>query len=171
MGVKYSLYMGRKNTDEQVQQRRDVIEECLTRGDWTLRRQAQVAQTFGVSPDQVRKDATIIRKAWSAQDHEQSVEELRSDWRQRVQKAIREASEIGHTHTVAKLLATEARVLGIEAAVQVEVSHQHSMTIEDAPRLAAKVIQALPSACEVLGIEMPQLPVIDVDFGEVEDGN
>jgi len=155
--------MGRKNTDEQVQQRRDVIEEYLTRGDWTLRRQAQVAKTFNVSSNQVRKDAAAIRRSWSSQDQEQTVDELRSDWRKRVHKAIKDASEVGHTHTVAKLLATEARVLGIESAVQVEVSHQVSHTIEDAPRLAAKVIRALPTACQVLGIEPPSLPVIDIE--------
>lgn len=168
--VLYAHPMGRKHTDKQVQQRLDVIEECLTRGEWTLRRQGQVASTFNVSPAQVRKDAAAIRRAWSQQDQEQSVDELRSDWRQRVHKAIREASTVGHTHTVAKLLATEARVLGLEAPVQVDVSHQVTHTIEDAPMLAARVIQALPGACQVLGIEAPRLPVIDLPIQESDDG-
>ena len=166
--------MGRKHTDQQVQQRVDVIEECLTRGEWTLRRQSQVASTFNVSPAQVRKDAAAVRRAWAQQDQDQSVDELRSDWRQRVHKAIREASTVGHTHTVAKLLATEARVLGIESAVQVEVNHQVTHTIEDAPRLAARVIRALPAACQVLGIEVPQLPklptIIDAQSKEGDNG-
>ena len=161
--------MGRKHTDQQVQQRLDVIEECLTQGDWTLRRQSQVANTFNVSPAQIRKDAAHIRRQWASQDQEQTLEELRSDWRQRVHKAMRKASEVGHTHTVAKLLATEARVLGIEAAVQVEVNHQVVHTIDDAPRLAARVIRALPTACQVLGIEAPQLPVIDLPREEIGD--
>ena len=148
----------------------DVIEECLTRGEWTLRRQSQVASTFNVSPQQVRKDAAAIRRSWAQQDQEQTVEELRSDWRQRVHKAIREASTVGHTHTVAKLLATEARVLGFESAVQVDVSHQVTHTIEDAPMLAQRVIKALPTACRVLGIETPQLPVIDLPIQESDDG-
>ena len=96
-------------------------------------------------------------------------DEMRSDWRQRVHKAMRDAAEIGHTHTVAKLLATEARVLGLEAAVQLEVSHKVTHTIEDAPRLAADVLKALPVACKVLGIEAPALPVIDVDAIEVDE--
>jgi len=159
---------GRKNTAAQVQARRDVIEECLVRGDWTLRRQAQVAASFGVSQTQVRIDACKIRRAWADQEQEQTTEELRSDWRQRVHKAIREASEAGQSHTVARLLATEARVLGLEAPQVVEVSHTVH-TIDDAPRLAADVLRALPMACELLGIEAPALPVIDVEALDLED--
>ena len=151
----------------------DVIEECLTRGEWTLRRQAQVAKTFNVSPAQVRKDAAAIRREWAAQDQDQTVPEMRGDWLQRVHKAAREAQALGHTHTVAKLLATEARVLGIETPTQVEVSHQVTHTIKDAPMLAAKILRALPKACDVLGIEMPEmpaLPIIDVPAKEAGNG-
>ena len=158
---------GRKHTDQEVQQRRDVVEECLVRGDWTLRRQAQVARSFDVSPNQVRQDAAKIRREWASQDHEQTTEELRSDWRQRVHKAMREAADRGHDVTVAKLLATEARVLGLEAAVQIQVSHTVH-TIDDAPRLAADVLRALPMACEVLGIETPALPIIDIELEAIE---
>tara|TARA_Y100000593_G_scaffold88091_1_gene169756 strand:- start:142 stop:654 length:513 start_codon:yes stop_codon:yes gene_type:complete len=158
---------GRKHSAEQVRQRRDVVEECLVRGDWTLRRQAQVAASFNVTESQVRKDATAIRREWAAQEQEQTQDEIRSDWRQRVHKAIREASERGHDVTVAKLLATEARVLGLEAPQVVEVSHTVH-TIQDAPRLAADVLRALPIACDLLGIEAPALPIIDVDTLEIE---
>ena len=140
-----------------------MIEDCITAGDWSLSRQAQVAESFNVSTAQVRKDAAQIRRDWAQQDSGQSIDEIRSDWRQRVHKAIREAAQAGHTHTVAKLLATEARVMGIEHAMQVDVSHTVVHTIDDAPRLAARVIKALPTACQVLGIDVPQLPVIDVD--------
>lgn len=158
---------GRKNTAADIQKRRDVIEECLVRGDWTLRRQAQVAASFDVTHSQVKKDATLIRRSWAEQDQDQTRDELRSDWRQRVHKAIREASESGHSHTVARLLATEARVLGLEAPQQVEVAHTVH-TVQDAPRLAADVLKALPVACELLGIEAPALPVIDLDAYDVE---
>ena len=65
-------------------------------------------------------------------------------------------------------MSIEARVIGIEAAVQVDVNHTHTHTIEDAPRLAAQVIRALPTACEVLGIETPALPVIDLEVIDVD---
>ena len=158
---------GRKHSAEQVQQRRDVVEECLTRGDWTLRRQAQVAASFNVSASQVRKDACLIRRDWAGQDQEQSHDEIRSDWRQRVHKAIREASDRGHDVTVARLLATEARVLGLEAPQVVEVSHTVH-TVQDAPRLALDVLRAFPMACDLLGIEAPALPIIDIDTLEIE---
>jgi len=154
--------MGRKHTDEQVQQRRDVIEALLIKGDWTLRRQAQVAAQYDVSPNQVRKDAAIIRREWAGQEQEQSHDELRADWRQRVMATMQQAMELGHTTTVAKLLATEARVLGIEAPQQVQVQAQVH-TIDDAPRLAVDLLKALPAACELLGVPVPALPVIKLD--------
>ena len=132
----------------------------MIKGDWTLRRQAQVAAQYDVSPNQVRKDAAIIRREWAGQEQEQSHDELRADWRQRVMATMQQAMELGHTTTVAKLLATEARVLGIEAPQQVQVQAQVH-TIDDAPRLAVDLLKALPAACELLGVPVPALPVIE----------
>ena len=157
--------MGRKHTDEEVRARREVVEAHLVRGDWTLTRQAQVADQFDVSPNQVRKDAALIRREWAGQDQEQTTEEIRSDWRQRVQATINQAMELGHTTTVARLLATEARVLGLEAPQQVQLQAQVH-TIDDAPRLAAELLKALPAACDVLGVDAPALPMIQQKEGE-----
>ena len=157
--------MGRKHTDEEVRARREVVEAHLVRGDWTLTRQAQVADQFDVSPNQVRKDAALIRREWAGQDQEQTTEEIRSDWRQRVQATINQAMELGHTTTVARLLATEARVLGLEAPQQVQLQAQVH-TIDDAPRLAAELLKALPAACDVLGVDAPALPMINTKEGE-----
>ena len=129
------------------------------RGEWTLTRQAQVADQFDVSANQVRKDAALIRREWASQDQEQPTEEIRSDWRQRVQATINQAMDLGHTTTVARLLATEARVLGLEAPQQVDIRAQVH-TIDDAPRLAAELLKALPAACDLLGVEAPALPMI-----------
>ena len=129
------------------------------RGEWTLTRQAQVADQFDVSPNQVRKDAALIRREWASQDQEQTTEEIRSDWRQRVQATINQAMDLGHTTTVARLLATEARVLGLEAPQQVDIRAQVH-TIDDAPRLAAELLKALPAACDLLGMDAPALPMI-----------
>lgn len=157
--------MGRKHTDEEVRARREAVEACLVRGEWTLTRQARLADQFDVSPNQVRKDAALIRKQWAGQDQEQTTEEIRSDWRQRVQATINQAMELGHTTTVARLLATEARVLGLEAPQQVQLQAQVH-TIDDAPRLAAELLKALPAACDVLGVDAPALPMIDTKEGE-----
>jgi hypothetical protein len=124
-----------------------------------------LADQFDVSPNQVRKDAALIRKQWAGQDQEQTTEEIRSDWRQRVQATINQAMELGHTTTVARLLATEARVLGLEAPQQVQLQAQVH-TIADAPRLAAELLKALPAACDVLGVDAPALPLIDEDSDE-----
>ena len=130
-----------------------------------MRRQSQVADQFDVSTRQVRKDAAIIRREWAEQDQEQTTEEIRSDWRQRVQATIQQAMELGHTTTVARLLATEARVLGLEAPQQVQIQAQVH-TIDDAPRLAAELLKALPAACNVLGVDAPALPMFDTKEGE-----
>ena len=148
-----------------MQQRREVVEAHLVRGDWTLTRQAQVARQFDVSQSQVQQDAALIRKQWAGQDQEQSTDEIRSDWRQRVQATINQAMELGHTTTVARLLATEARVLGLEAPQQVQIQAQVH-TVADAPRLAAELLKALPAACDVLGVDAPALPMIDTKEGE-----
>jgi len=153
--------VGRKHTKEEVRARRDVIEDHLVRGDWTLKRQAQIADRFDVSPNQVRQDAALIRREWASQDQEQTTEEIRSDWRQRVMATMQQAMELGHTTTVAKLLATEARVLGLEAPQQVQLQAQVH-TIDDAPRLAAELLKALPAACDLLGVDAPALPLIDL---------
>ena len=157
--------MGRKHTDEEVRARREVVEACLVRGEWTLTRQAQVADQFDVCTSQVRKDAAMIRREWAGQDQEQTTEEIRSDWRQRVQATINQAMELGHTTTVARLLATEARVLGLEAPQQVQLQAQVH-TVADAPRLAAELLKALPAACDVLGVDAPALPMIEEDSDE-----
>ena len=154
--------MGRKHTDEEVRARREVVEACLVRGEWTLTRQAQVAQQFDVSPNQVRKDAALIRREWASQDQEQTTEEIRSDWRQRVQATINQAMDLGHTTTVARLLATEARVLGLEAPQQVDIRAQVH-TIDDAPRLAAELLKAIPAACDLRGGDAPALPMIEME--------
>ena len=116
-----------------------------------------------VSPE----PASLAPGPWSSQDQDQSHDEIRSDWRQRVHKAIREASDRGHDVTVARLLATEARVLGLEAPQVVEVSHTVH-TVQDAPRLALDVLRAFPMACDLLGFEAPALPIIDIDTLEIE---
>ena len=127
-----------------------------------MTRQAQVADQFDVSPNQVRKDAALIRREWANQDQEQTTEEIRSDWRQRVQATINQAMDLGHTTTVARLLATEARVLGLEAPQQVDIRAQVH-TIDDAPRLAAELLKALPAACDLLGVDAPALPLIEME--------
>ena len=137
----------------------------MVRGEWTLTRQARLADQFNVSPNQVRQDAAIIRREWAGQDQEQTTEEIRSDWRQRVQATIQQAMELGHTTTVARLLATEARVLGLEAPQQVQLQAQVH-TIDDAPRLAAELLKALPAACDVLGVDAPALQMIQQKEGE-----
>ena len=67
--------------------------------------------------------------------------------------------DLGHTTTVARLLATEARVLGLEAPQQVDIRAQVH-TIDDAPRLAAELLKALPAACDLLGVAAPARPLL-----------
>lgn len=79
---------------------------------------------------------------------------------------MQQAMEMGHTSTVAKLLATEARVLGLEEPQQLQIQAQVH-TVEDAPRLATELLKAIPAACEVLGIDSPALPILNNKEGEI----
>ena len=62
----------------------------------------------------------------------------------------------------ARLLQLEGQALGVYEAEKVEVTHQMH-TIDDAPRLAAELLNSLPAACTILGIDAPKLPIIDVE--------
>ena len=50
----------------------------------------------------------------------------------------------------------------LEAPQQVQIQAQVH-TIDDAPRLAAELLKALPAACDLLGVDAPALPLIEME--------
>ena len=155
---------GRRNTAEAVQERRHVIEAALVAGEWSLRVQDQLATRYGVTPRQIRQDAQAVRKRWAEQESDLTLEDRHTRWRQRVDQTYRQAVKDGHTLTISRLLAMEARVEGFDAPqrVQLEATVQ---TIADPDVVARQLLEAVPMLCEVLGLEAPvlELPVLDVE--------
>jgi hypothetical protein len=158
---------GRKSTSEVVQERRHVVEAALVAGEWSLRVQDQLADRYGVTPRQIRQDAQAVRKRWSEQESDLTLEDRHIRWRQRVDQTYRQAVKDGHTLTISRLLAMEARVEGFDAPQRVQLDatvHQ----IADPDAMARQLLEAVPMLCEVLGMEAPvlELPVLDAELIE-----
>lgn len=140
-----------------------MIEAALVAGEWSLRVQDQLATRYGVTPRQIRQDAQAVRKRWAEQESDLTLEDRHTRWRQRVDQTYRQAVKDGHTLTISRLLAMEARVEGFDAPqrVQLEATVQ---TIADPDVVARQLLEAVPMLCEVLGLEAPvlELPVLDV---------
>ena len=141
-----------------------MIEAALVAGEWSLRVQDQLATRYGVTPRQIRQDAQAVRKRWAEQESDLTLEDRHTRWRQRVDQTYRQAVKDGHTLTISRLLAMEARVEGFDAPqrVQLEATVQ---TIADPDVVARQLLEAVPMLCEVLGLEAPvlELPVLDVE--------
>ena len=140
-----------------------MIEAALVAGEWSLRVQDQLATRYGVTPRQIRQDAQAVRKRWAEQESDLTLEDRHTRWRQRVDQTYRQAVKDGHTLTISRLLAMEARVEGFDAPqrVQLEATVQ---TIADPDVVARQLLEAVPMLCGVLGLEAPvlELPVLDV---------
>jgi len=154
---------GRKSTADAVQERRHVIEAALVAGEWSLRVQDQLAERYGVTPRQIRQDAQAVRARWAEQESDLTLEDRHTRWRQRVDQTYRQALKDGHTLTISRLLAMEARVEGFDAPQRVQIVATVQQ-IADPAVMARQLLEAVPMLCEVLGVEAPALvlPVLDV---------
>ncbi|QDP65746.1 MAG: hypothetical protein GOVbin1773_41 [Prokaryotic dsDNA virus sp.] len=153
---------GRKNTDDQVATRLAAVEAVLMSGEYNRSAQSALAKRFAVSVRQIQRDAATIRSEWAQDVSDTDRLTGKADWLQRVRKAQARSFKSGHSMAAARLLQLEGQALGVYEATQLEVNH-NVHTIDDAPRLAAELLKAIPAACDVLGVPVPQLPVIDVD--------
>lgn len=153
---------GRKNTDEDVRARLAAVEAVLMSGEYSRSAQSALASRFAVSVRQIQRDAAAIRGEWASEVVASDKATDKADWLARVRKAQSRSFKAGHSMAAARLLQLEGQALGVYEAEKVEVSHQVH-TIEDAPRLAAELLKSLPAACNVLGVDVPQLPIIDVE--------
>ena len=153
---------GRKNTDDQVATRLAAVEAVLMSGEYNRSAQSALAKRFAVSVRQIQRDAATIRSEWAQDVSDTDRLTGKADWLQRVRRAQARSFKSGHSMAAARLLQLEGQALGVYEATQLEVNH-NVHTIDDAPRLAAELLKAIPAACDVLGVPVPQLPVIDVD--------
>ncbi len=166
--IKYVILVcmaGRKNTDEDVLVRLAAVESVLMSGEYNRSAQMRLSAQYSVTPRQIQRDAALIRQQWTEEVAETDSKAGKADWLQRVRSAQVRSFDSGHSMAAARLLQLEGQALGVYEPAKMDINH-NVHTIDDAPRLAAELLQAIPAACDVLGVPVPQLPVIDIE--EVE---
>ena len=155
---------GKRGTAEAIQERRHVVEAALVAGEWSLRVQAQLAERYGISTAQIRKDAAWVRRQWAQMESELTLEDRHAHWRQRLDQTYRQAQKDGHSIPIAKLLSMEARVEGFDAPQRLQIDARVQAEA-DPDQVARQLLEAVPMLCEVLGVDAPalELPVLDVE--------
>ena len=157
-------------TKVQYDKRIREVEHALLTYPWTLDTQRQLAQRHGVTDRQIREDAAKVRKQWAADAVTVDRDESKADWLQRLRMAQHQARTNKQTIALGRLLALEARAMGFEAPVQVQVEH----TVEelDPVSQAKAIVQHYAEARRLLlasGERVPDAPaVIDAAFEETK---
>ena len=139
-----------------------AVEAVLMSGEYNRAAKNALANRFAVTVRQIERDAFAIKAEWSKQVAETDRMTGKADWLYRVRKAQARSFKAGHSMAAARLLQLEGQALGVYEPAQLDVNH-NVHTIDDAPRLAAELLKAIPAACDVLGVPVPQLPIIDVE--------
>ena len=159
--------MGRKNTKALVATRRAAIEQRMMVGPLSWRDQLAFGAKWEITPRMVRMDMAIIAKSWRDGVEADKV----IDHRARLlaeSHALKQLCLVGGKEgTALRCLEFQAQLTGANSPLEVNVSH--SVDRGDPAQVAARVIKALPMACQVLGLPVPELPeVIDADYHEGE---
>lgn len=144
--------------------RMEDVERALLNEPWTLATQRVLADRHNVQPRQIRDDAKKIRDAWTEQAMDTNPHEAKADWVNRVRMAQYEARSNGQTIALSRLLSLEARCMGYEAPVNVNVNH----TVEtlDPVSQAKAIVQYYPDAVRLLDAAGEAAPVIDAVYIE-----
>ena len=160
----------------EVEKRLREVEHALLTYPWTLDTQRQLAERNGVSTRQIRDDARIVRVRWAEDVKGSNRDEHKADWMQRLRLAQHQARTDKQTIALGRLLALEARAMGFEAPLQVQV--QHNVEQLDPVGQAKAIVQHYPEAMRLLEIagEAPTSPTgsdrarpaIDADYTEDE---
>ena len=112
-----------KRTVEEVEERLVAVERALLESPWTVATQRAIGREHGVKARQIRKDAAKIRARWAKQAKRNTSEEHRADWLQRVRAAQSHAMGQNQSIALSRLLQLEARCMGFESPIEVQVNH------------------------------------------------
>tara|TARA_R100001443_G_scaffold106933_1_gene116511 strand:+ start:604 stop:1083 length:480 start_codon:yes stop_codon:yes gene_type:complete len=157
-----------RRTNEQVEQRLRDVEHALLTHPWTMNLQLTLAATHDVSDRQIRRDAATIRARWSEDAQSTDKDAAKIDWLQRVRMAQHKADSEGHSIAHSRLLALEARTMGFESPVQVQVQH----TVEDLDPVsqARAIVEYYPDAVRLLQVAGDStVNAIDVDYTDGDE--
>ena len=158
-----------KQTRDIVQKRLEDVENCLLVEPWTLATQRVLADRHNVKPRQIREDAKKIRDAWTEQAKETNPHEAKADWLNRLRMAQYQARSDGQTIALSRLLSLEARCMGFEAPVNVNVNH--SVETLDPVAQASAIVHYYPAAVRLLEAAGERTNVIDVEPERVRNSS
>ena len=143
------------------------VEHAMLMHPWTLNTQRQLADRHGVTDRQIRDDARIIRERWADDAKQTKPDESKADWLQRLRMAQHQSQKDGQTIALGRLLALEARCMGFESPVNVNVTH--SVEQLDPVSQAKAIVQHYPEALRLLesAADVPAI-AIDAEYTETE---
>ena len=159
--------MPRRSRSE-VESRLREVEHALLTFPWTLVTQRQLADRHGVSDRQVRDDARIVRERWADDARQTKPDESKADWLQRLRMAQHRAQKENQSIALGRLLALEARAMGYESPISVNVHHSAS-TLDPAGEARA-IVEHYAAARQYLEALGEPRQIIDVEHTD-DDGS
>jgi hypothetical protein len=97
-------------------------EEALSRGMWSRRVELSIASHHGCQPAVVRRQRAVVERLWAMAAGKRDIKAERATWLERIRKVAALALAKGDFKTAERCLRTEARVLGLEQPIQVDVT-------------------------------------------------
>jgi len=168
------MHMARTDgsTKENVDRRRAEVERIILAGQWTGLIRIDLAAEWNCDGSTLRRDAAYIRRQWKKEAKKVDKEDAELDWLMRTKAAsamLFDRGDKGDAAAGARLLAEEARVLGIQAPEKVELGVKVQVSIVAPREKARRIVGATVQACRLLGIEestpigdLVEHPVLDV---------
>lgn len=150
----------------EVETRLREVERALLTLPWTLDTQRLVADRHGVSDRQVRDDARIVRERWAEDARQTKPDESKADWLQRLRMAQHRAQEDGQSIALGRLLALEARAMGYESPINVNVNHTAQQL--DPVSQARAIVEHYDAARSYLEAVGDPLQIIEVEHSSVD---
>jgi hypothetical protein len=156
---------GRKNTKAVVETRRAAIEQRMMIGPISRLEQKKIGEKWGIAARTVRQDMGAVARGWREGVEADKVIDHRARLLAESHALKQLCMRGGKEGTALRCLEFQAQLTGANSPLEVNVSH--SVDRGDPAQVAARVIKALPMACQVLGLPVPELPeVIDADYHE-----
>ena len=167
--------MGR-NTQQQVEARREAVERLVATGNWTRDAIRSLAREYGVTWQQVYMDRAIVLDDLKASLVDPDRTRAKTDLLVRARDLYRTCAGVQENRsTAARLLDFEARVVGAYEPLQVDVTHRvEAMPDTDLARqiLDPEAHAWARAVLERVGESPPTLQlVLDVESEPVTDGD
>ncbi len=160
---------GRKHSTLQVRQRHEELEGILRTGNWSRRAARQVAERWGITEQQVYRDRETIIRQWAQELQDESPGETTAKLVQEM-RAVRSAAAAralsdgdgSMLRSAVALFDLEARLSGVNKPGELTINVNRGSP----EAMAREVVELLPHAAAILGIEPQQ--IIEAAYEEVQ---